>query len=86
MIVCIVLCVVSVVPEPVPVGRFFLFKHFKCFEEAMADLWLISVPLDKTSITSVEKLKHIIAKTNLASCFMFPIPDLKVSFVVPNGP
>lgn len=45
----------------------------------MADLWLISVPLDKTSITSVEKLKHTIAKTNLASYFMFPIPDLKVS-------
>lgn len=44
----------------------------------MAELWLISVPLDKTSITSVEKLKHILAKTNLASCFMFPIPDLKV--------
>lgn len=51
----------------------------------MADLWLISVPLDKTSITSVEKLKHIIAKTNLASYFMFPIPDLKVSFVVTKG-
>lgn len=48
----------------------------------MADLWLISVPLDKPSITSVEKLKHTIAKTNLASYFMFPIPDLKVSFVV----
>ncbi|XP_029688871.1 V-type proton ATPase subunit C 1-B-like isoform X2 [Takifugu rubripes] len=43
----------------------------------MADLWLISVPLDKPSITSVEKLKHTIAKTNLASYFMFPIPDLK---------
>lgn len=51
----------------------------------MADLRLISVPLDKTSITSVEKLKRIITKTNLASYFMFPIPDLKVSFVVPKG-
>lgn len=52
----------------------------------MADLWLISVPLDKTSITSVDKLKHMITQTNLASCFMFPIPDLKVSFVVTNRP
>lgn len=51
----------------------------------MADLWLISIPLDKTSITSVEKLKHTIAKTNLASYFMFSIPDLKVSFVVTKG-
>ena len=50
----------------------------------MADLRLISVPLDKTSIASVEKLKHIIAKSNLASCFMFPIPDLKVSFFGPE--
>lgn len=46
----------------------------------MTDLWLISVPLDKTSITSVEKLRQTIDKTKLASCFMFSIPDLKVSF------
>lgn len=46
----------------------------------MTDLWLISVPLDKTSITSVEKLRQTIDKTNLASSFMFSIPDLKVSF------
>lgn len=46
----------------------------------MTDLWLISVPLDKTSITSVEKLRRTIDKTNLASCFMFSIPDLKVRF------
>ncbi|XP_035530271.1 V-type proton ATPase subunit C 1-B [Morone saxatilis] len=47
----------------------------------MTDLWLISVPLDKTSLTSVEKLKHIIAKTNLASCCKFSIPDLKVGIL-----
>ncbi|XP_005746531.1 V-type proton ATPase subunit C 1-B [Pundamilia nyererei] len=45
----------------------------------MTDFWLISVPLDKTSLTSVEKLKRTIAKTNLASsCCKFSIPDLKV--------
>ncbi|KAM7403987.1 hypothetical protein PAMA_004416 [Pampus argenteus] len=44
----------------------------------MTDLWLISVPLDKTSLSSVEKLKRTIAKTNLASCCKFSIPDLKV--------
>ncbi|XP_075879421.1 V-type proton ATPase subunit C 1-B-like isoform X2 [Nelusetta ayraudi] len=47
----------------------------------MTDLWLISVPLDKTSITSVEKLRQTIDKTNLASCFMFSIPDLKVGIL-----
>nr|XP_046269083.1 V-type proton ATPase subunit C 1-B [Scatophagus argus] len=47
----------------------------------MSELWLISVPLDKASITSVEKLKHTIAKANLASCFMFSIPDLKVGIL-----
>ncbi|XP_042081524.1 V-type proton ATPase subunit C 1-B [Haplochromis burtoni] len=47
--------------------------------EVMTDFWLISVPLDKTSLTSVEKLKRTIAKTNLASsCCKFSIPDLKV--------
>ncbi|XP_070835684.1 V-type proton ATPase subunit C 1-B-like [Chaetodon trifascialis] len=47
----------------------------------MTDLWLISVPLDKTSLTSVEKLKHTIAKTNLASCCKFSIPELKVGIL-----
>ncbi|KAM3595197.1 uncharacterized protein V6R79_019926 [Siganus canaliculatus] len=47
----------------------------------MTDLLLISVPLDKTTLTSVEKLKRIIAKTNLASCFKFSIPDLKVGIL-----
>ncbi|XP_044021856.1 V-type proton ATPase subunit C 1-B isoform X1 [Siniperca chuatsi] len=47
----------------------------------MTDLWLISVPLDKTSLTSVEKLKCTIAKTNLASCCKFSIPDLKVGIL-----
>uniref|UniRef100_A0A3P9NA27 V-type proton ATPase subunit C n=1 Tax=Poecilia reticulata TaxID=8081 RepID=A0A3P9NA27_POERE len=48
----------------------------------MADFWLISVPLDKTSLTSVEKLKRIITKTHLGSCWRFPIPDLKVRVLV----
>ncbi|XP_047467343.1 V-type proton ATPase subunit C 1-B [Mugil cephalus] len=47
----------------------------------MTDFWLISVPLDKTSLTSVEKLKHTVAKTNLASCYKFSIPDLKVGIL-----
>uniref|UniRef100_A0A3B5AYB8 V-type proton ATPase subunit C n=1 Tax=Stegastes partitus TaxID=144197 RepID=A0A3B5AYB8_9TELE len=52
----------------------------------MTDFWLISVPLDKTSLTSVEKLKRTVAKTNLASCCKFSIPDLKVrlSIVCPG--
>uniref|UniRef100_A0A8C6V7I5 V-type proton ATPase subunit C n=1 Tax=Neogobius melanostomus TaxID=47308 RepID=A0A8C6V7I5_9GOBI len=44
----------------------------------MSDLWLISVPLDKTSSTNVEKLKRTIAKSNQASCCKFFIPELKV--------
>lgn len=63
--------------EPVCTGS---FKHFYHWQGVMTDLWLISVPLDKTSITSVEKLRQTIEKTNLASSFMFSIPDLKVSF------
>nr|XP_057946416.1 V-type proton ATPase subunit C 1-B [Doryrhamphus excisus] len=47
----------------------------------MRDLWLISVPLDKTSSISVEKLKHILGKTNLASCCKFSIPELKVGIL-----
>uniref|UniRef100_A0A3P8U505 V-type proton ATPase subunit C n=1 Tax=Amphiprion percula TaxID=161767 RepID=A0A3P8U505_AMPPE len=47
----------------------------------MTDFWLISVPLDKTSLTSVEKLKRIAAKTNLASCCKFSIPNLKVGIL-----
>ncbi|XP_055011118.1 V-type proton ATPase subunit C 1-B [Boleophthalmus pectinirostris] len=47
----------------------------------MTDLWLISVPLDKTSLTNVEKLKRTIAKTNQASCCKFSIPDLKVGIL-----
>uniref|UniRef100_A0A3P8U518 V-type proton ATPase subunit C n=1 Tax=Amphiprion percula TaxID=161767 RepID=A0A3P8U518_AMPPE len=48
----------------------------------MTDFWLISVPLDKTSLTSVEKLKRIAAKTNLASCCKFSIPNLKVRWSI----
>uniref|UniRef100_A0A3B3ZSS8 V-type proton ATPase subunit C n=1 Tax=Periophthalmus magnuspinnatus TaxID=409849 RepID=A0A3B3ZSS8_9GOBI len=51
----------------------------------MTDLWLISVPLDKTSSTNVEKLKRTIAKTNQASCSKFSIPDLKVAPVCYQG-
>uniref|UniRef100_UPI0037E80DE9 V-type proton ATPase subunit C 1-B n=1 Tax=Semicossyphus pulcher TaxID=241346 RepID=UPI0037E80DE9 len=47
----------------------------------MTDLWLISVPLDKTSLTSVDKLKRTLAKTNLASCHRFTIPELKVGIL-----
>ncbi|XP_029350154.1 V-type proton ATPase subunit C 1-B [Echeneis naucrates] len=47
----------------------------------MTDLWLISVPLDKNSLNSVEKLKRNIAKTNLASCCKFSIPDLRVGIL-----
>nr|XP_043903968.1 V-type proton ATPase subunit C 1-B [Solea senegalensis] len=44
----------------------------------MTDLWLISVPLDKTSLSNVEQLKRSIAKIDRASCCKFHIPDLKV--------
>uniref|UniRef100_A0A3Q2FFF7 V-type proton ATPase subunit C n=1 Tax=Cyprinodon variegatus TaxID=28743 RepID=A0A3Q2FFF7_CYPVA len=44
----------------------------------MAEFWLISVPLDKTSLASMEKLKRTIIKTHLASFWKFFIPDLKV--------
>uniref|UniRef100_A0A8C7WWM6 V-type proton ATPase subunit C n=1 Tax=Oryzias sinensis TaxID=183150 RepID=A0A8C7WWM6_9TELE len=44
----------------------------------MADFWLISVPLDKTTSASVEKLKRAITKTQLCSNWKFSIPDLKV--------
>ncbi|KAK5916442.1 hypothetical protein CgunFtcFv8_011424 [Champsocephalus gunnari] len=47
----------------------------------MTDFWLISVPLDKTSLTSVEKLKRNLAKTNLTSCCRFSIPELKVGIL-----
>ncbi|XP_061897738.1 V-type proton ATPase subunit C 1-B isoform X4 [Entelurus aequoreus] len=47
----------------------------------MQDAWVISVPLDKTSSQSVEKLKRFIGRTNLASCCKFSIPDLKVGIL-----
>ncbi|XP_061824465.1 V-type proton ATPase subunit C 1-B isoform X1 [Nerophis lumbriciformis] len=47
----------------------------------MQDAWVISVPLDKTSSKSVEKLKRFIGRTNLASCCKFSIPDLKVGIL-----
>uniref|UniRef100_A0A3P9A5C8 V-type proton ATPase subunit C n=1 Tax=Esox lucius TaxID=8010 RepID=A0A3P9A5C8_ESOLU len=45
----------------------------------MTDFWLISVPQDRASSLSLEKLKHTVSKTNLASSFKFSIPELKVS-------
>uniref|UniRef100_G3PHY6 V-type proton ATPase subunit C n=1 Tax=Gasterosteus aculeatus aculeatus TaxID=481459 RepID=G3PHY6_GASAC len=51
----------------------------------MTELWLVSVPLDKTSLTNVDKLKRILAKNNRASCFKFSIPDLKVRHLCSNG-
>ncbi|KAL6105118.1 atp6v1c2 [Pungitius sinensis] len=47
----------------------------------MTELWLVSVPLDKTSLTNVDKLKRILAKNHRASCFRFCIPDLKVGIL-----
>ncbi|XP_010890715.1 V-type proton ATPase subunit C 1-B [Esox lucius] len=44
----------------------------------MTDFWLISVPQDRASSLSLEKLKHTVSKTNLASSFKFSIPELKV--------
>ncbi|XP_061599615.1 V-type proton ATPase subunit C 1-B [Cololabis saira] len=43
--------------------------------------WLISVPLDKTSSASAEKLRRSITKSRLASCWKFSIPDLKVGIL-----
>ncbi|XP_068436661.1 V-type proton ATPase subunit C 1-B-like isoform X1 [Clinocottus analis] len=48
---------------------------------AMTDLWLISLPLDETTLTSVEKLKRTLTKTKVATCFKFSIPDLKVGIL-----
>ncbi|XP_052002001.1 V-type proton ATPase subunit C 1-B [Xyrauchen texanus] len=42
------------------------------------EFWLISVPLDKVSCQSVETLKHITAKTGLATSYRFHVPELKV--------
>ncbi|KAJ8333074.1 hypothetical protein SKAU_G00419700 [Synaphobranchus kaupii] len=44
----------------------------------MTEFWLISVPLDKTSLQSLEKLNRAASNTRLASSFRFPIPELKV--------
>ncbi|KAG5266121.1 hypothetical protein AALO_G00250010 [Alosa alosa] len=44
----------------------------------MTEFWLVSVPLDKNSLQSTEKLKRAASKASLASSFRFPIPDLKV--------
>ncbi|KAM8917546.1 V-type proton ATPase subunit C 1-B-like [Spinachia spinachia] len=47
----------------------------------MTELWLVSVPMDKTSLTNMDKLKSILAKNNQTSCFKFSIPDLKVGIL-----
>ncbi|XP_036449430.1 V-type proton ATPase subunit C 1-A [Colossoma macropomum] len=44
----------------------------------MSEFWLISVPLDKASSQSLEKLKRAAAKAGLGSSFRFIIPELKV--------
>ncbi|KTG46584.1 hypothetical protein cypCar_00004409 [Cyprinus carpio] len=44
----------------------------------MTEFWLISVPLDKVSCQSLEKLKRVSAKTGLAPSSRFHIPELKV--------
>uniref|UniRef100_A0A8C4Z207 V-type proton ATPase subunit C n=1 Tax=Gadus morhua TaxID=8049 RepID=A0A8C4Z207_GADMO len=45
------------------------------------EFWLLSLPLDKTSVASLDKLKRTIAKTNLATCGKLSIPELKVGFI-----
>ncbi|XP_058605956.1 V-type proton ATPase subunit C 1-A isoform X2 [Onychostoma macrolepis] len=45
---------------------------------SMMEFWLISVPLDKISCQSLEKLKRVSAKTGLATSSRFHIPELKV--------
>ncbi|XP_042598816.1 V-type proton ATPase subunit C 1-A [Cyprinus carpio] len=44
----------------------------------MTEFWLISVPLDKVSCQSLEKLKRVSAKTVLATSSRFHIPDFWV--------
>ena len=68
-------------PKPDLLGRIFTGGSPCEALGVMTDLWLISVPLDKTSLASVEKLKHTIAKANQASCCKFSIPDLKVRWL-----
>ena len=50
------------------------------------EFWLLSLPLDKTSVASLEKLKRTIAKTNLATCGKLSIPELKVGKVFSLSP
>lgn len=45
---------------------------------SMMEFWLISVPLDKISCQSLEKLKRVSAKSGLATSSRFYIPELKV--------
>ncbi|ROL44809.1 V-type proton ATPase subunit C 1 [Anabarilius grahami] len=44
----------------------------------MMEFWLISVPLDKISCQSLEKLKRVTAKSGLATSSRFHVPELKV--------
>ncbi|XP_051725176.1 V-type proton ATPase subunit C 1-A [Ctenopharyngodon idella] len=44
----------------------------------MMEFWLISVPLDKISCQSLEKLKRVAAKSGLATSSRFHVPELKV--------
>lgn len=45
---------------------------------SMMEFWLISVPLDKISCQSLEKLKRVAAKSGLATSTRFNVPELKV--------
>ncbi|KAK9959275.1 hypothetical protein ABG768_009409 [Culter alburnus] len=44
----------------------------------MMEFWLISVPLDKISCQSLEKLKRVAAKSGLATSSRLHVPELKV--------
>lgn len=44
----------------------------------MMEFWLISVPLDKISCQSLEKLKRVTAKNHLTTSTRVYIPELKV--------
>ncbi|KAG8445646.1 hypothetical protein GDO86_010432 [Hymenochirus boettgeri] len=44
----------------------------------MAELWLISVPGDKTNMTTLERMNTVTSKANLSSNAKFIIPELKV--------
>ncbi|KAE8605073.1 hypothetical protein XENTR_v10014958 [Xenopus tropicalis] len=44
----------------------------------MSELWLISVPGDKTNLTALDRMNTVTSKANLSSNAKFVIPELKV--------